>query len=84
MEVPYPVGTEGIAVELVGPVPGEDGDPPLGDDLHAVLRPKSEAQGLSLEHDAADGPLLVLQREVVVARGVELIVGDLPPDEDVP
>ena len=84
MEVTHPVGAQGVAVELVGPVPGIYGDPPQGYDLHAVLRAEPQAQGLSPEHDAADGPLRVLQRKIVVAGGVELVVGDLPPDVDVP
>ncbi len=59
-QIPRPLGGQGIAVELVGPVPGEDGDPPLGDGLHAVFRAEPEAGGLSPEHHAAQSTLRVL------------------------
>ena len=84
VKVPHPVGAQGIAVELIGPVPREDADPAHGQDLHAVLRPEPEAQGLSLEHDAPQGPLCVLQRKIVVPGGIQLIVGNFSPDADVP
>ena len=81
-QIPRPLGSQGIAVELVGPVPGKDRDPAGGHCLHAVLRPEPEAGGLSAEHDAPEGSLAVLQGEVVVAGGIDLVVGQLPPHQD--
>ena len=79
VQLPHPVGGELAAVELILAVPGEHGHPAEGHHLHAVLRPEPEAGGLPAEHDAPDGPLRVLEGEVVVAGGVALVVGDLPP-----
>ena len=79
-QIPRPLRGQGIAVELVGPVPGEDGDPPLGNGLHAVFRAEPEAGGLPPEHDAPQGPLRVLEGEVVVPGGIHFIIGELAPD----
>ena len=82
VEVPHPLGDEGGALELIGAVPDEEGHLPQGDDLHAVRRLKAQARRPPPEEDAPDGPFRVLQGEVVVPGGVELVVGDLPPDVD--
>ena len=82
MEIAHPLGTERLAIELVGPVPGENADPARSDHLHAVFRTEPEALRLPLEHHAADGPLRVLQGKIVMPGRVELIVGNLPPDKN--
>ena len=61
-------------IKLIGPVAREHADAPEGDDLHAVLGTEAQTQGVSLEQHAAHRALGVLEREVVVARGVELVV----------
>src|SRR5699024_3100685 len=70
----------GGAVQLVLPVPGEHRHPAGGNDLHAVLRPEPEGQGLPLEHDAADSPLPVLHGKIVVARAICFAVVYLSPN----
>ena len=74
MEVPHAIGAEGLAVELISPVPGIDADAAHGDDFHAVFRPEAQAEGLSLEHHAAEGAFGVLQCKIMVTGGIELIV----------
>ena len=69
-------------IKLIGPVAREHADAPEGDDLHAVLGTEAQTQGVSLEQHAAHRALGVLEREVVVARGVELVVRDLAAHED--
>ena len=71
---PAPSGDSSETVKLIGPVAREHADAPEGDDLHAVLGTEAQTQGVSLEQHAAHRALGVLEREVVVARGVELVV----------
>ena len=80
VEISYPIGAESVAVELVGSVPGIDADPSHSDDLHPVLRPEPEPEGLSLKHNTPDSPFPVLQGKVVVTGGIELVVGYFAPD----
>ena len=82
MQIPRPLRRQPDAVELILAVPGKDGHPAGGNHQHAVLG--AEAQGCRVppEHDAPQGPLPVLQGKVVVARGVALVVGQLPPHQE--
>ena len=57
---------QSVAVELVGAVPGEHGDPAPGDDLHAVFRPEPQAGCLSPEHDTPQGAVSVLQCKIMM------------------
>ena len=82
MEVADAVGRQLAAIELVLPVPGEYRDAAVGDDLHAVLGAEAQVDRLPPEEDAPDGSLRVLHGKIVVSRGVELIVGDLPPNKN--
>src|SRR5690606_2358771 len=59
-------------------------DLPAGDDLHAVLGHKAQPHVGAAEHDAADLGAVILEREVHVARGVVLEVGDLALHPHVP
>ena len=77
LQVSGPVGDQAGAVELIGPVPGIDRDPAHGEDRHAVLGLEAQGPGAALEQDALQGALGVLQRKVVMARGIELVVADL-------
>ena len=61
---------------VLGPV-GVGGDAPGGDHLHAVLRPDGEARHVGLPDHRFQLRALVLQREVDVAGGVALELGDL-------
>ena len=79
IEVADALGRQPFAVELIGPVPGEDRDPPCGQHLHAVLRPKPQRRGRPPEHDAPDGAPGILQRKIVMSRGIDLVVADLAP-----
>ena len=80
-QVPRPVRGHADTVQLILSVPGKDGHPPGGDDLHPVPRLKAQGGRVAPEHDAPQGPLPVLQGEVVVAGGVALVVGQLPPHQ---
>ena len=82
-QVAHALRGHGIAVELIGTVTGKHGDTARHHYLHAVFRPEPEAHGAALEHDAADGALLVLQGEIVVPGGVHFVVGKFAPDADV-
>ena len=53
VQVSHPVRGQIGAVELVGSVPGEDGNLAQRQHLHAVFRAKPEADGAGLEHHAA-------------------------------
>ena len=80
-QVPRTLWGEADAVHLVLPVPGKDGYPPGGDDLHPVLRTETQGGSIPPEHHAPQGPLPVFQGKVVVAGGIHLIVGQLPPHQ---
>ena len=81
MQIADALRRERRAVELVGSVTREHGNAPARNDLHTRLRPETQAHGAALEHDAADGALAVLQREIVMAGGVNFIVAQLTADE---
>ena len=81
VKVPRPLRGQAAAIELILPIPGKDGHPPGGDDLHPVLGAEAQGDGVPPEHDAPQGAFSVLQGEIVVAGGVHLIVGDLPPHQ---
>ena len=81
VKVPRPLRGQADAVELVLPIPGKNGHPPGGDDLHPVLRAEAQGGGVPPEHDAPQCPLAVLQRKIVVPGGIHLIVGQLPPHQ---
>ena len=51
-QVPRTLWGEADAVHLVLPVPGKDGHPPGGDDLHPVLRPETQGGSIPPEHHA--------------------------------
>ena len=70
-----------LTVELVGPVPGVHRHPAKGHHPHPVFRAEAQTGRLPPEHDAPQGPRLILQRKVVVPRGVAFIIGDLPPHQ---
>ena len=80
IEVTHAVHGHGGAVQLVSAVSGKHGNLAHSDDLHAVFRPEPEPHGISLEHDALQRAAFILQREVMVARGVHLVVADLATD----
>ena len=80
IQVPYPVRRQLGAVQLICTVPGKHADPAEYHGLHAVFRPEPQLHGAGLEHDAPQGALSVLQGEVVVAGGIDLVVGQLAPD----
>ena len=73
---------QALAIELIGPVARVDGDTAKGRDAHAALRPETELRGSRAEHHAAQAGFRVLEREIVVARGVDLVVRELAPDID--
>ena len=80
MESAQSVGRELGTVKLILTVPGEDGDPAKGHHLHPVLGTKAQGGRLPPEHDAADGPFPVFQGEVMMSRGIHLIIGQLAAD----
>ena len=80
IQVPHPVRGQLGAVQLIRTVPGEHADPAEYHGLHAVFRPEPQLHGAAFEHHAPQGALSVLQGEVVVAGGIDLIVGQLAPD----
>lgn len=73
------LGRQAGAVQLVGAVAGIDANTAGGDDLHTVFRAEAQARGAAPEHNALQTALAVLQRKVVMAGGVYLIVGELAP-----
>ena len=80
IQVPHPVRGQLGAVQLIRAVPGEHADPAEHHRLHAVFRPEPQLHGAAFEHHAPQGALSVLQGEVVVAGGIDLVVGQLAPD----
>ena len=83
-QIAHAVGGQAVTVELILAVPGVDADAAAGDDLHAVAGPELQMLGCAPEHDAAQNARFVLQGKVVVAGGVDLVVGQLAPHQDVP
>ena len=76
IEVTDTVHGHGGAVELISAVPGKYGNLTHGDNLHAVLRPEAQPQGIALEHDALQSRGLILQGKIVMPGGIELVVAD--------
>ena len=52
VQIPHPVHGQAAAIELKRAVSGVDGDPPHGNDFHAVFRAEAKPGGVGLEHDA--------------------------------
>ena len=80
MQISHPIRSQTGTIQLVGPIPGKDGNFAQCQHLHAVFRPKTEPHGAGLEHDAAQSAGGVLQGEIMVAGRVHLVIADLPPD----
>ncbi len=70
------------AVKLIDAVTGIDGDLTHGDDFHAIIRPKTESNCISLKHDTFQRCRFILQREVMMTGGIDLVIADLAPDGD--
>ena len=62
------------AIELVRAVARKDTDAAEGHDLHAVFRAETELCRHAAEHHAFERAPLILEREVMVPRGVALVV----------
>lgn len=73
-QVPCPLRGQADTVELILSVPGKDGDPSRGNDLHSVLGPEAQRCRIPPKHDAAQGAACILQGKIVVPRGVHFIV----------
>ena len=80
IQVPHAVHAHSAAIQLVSTIPGIDRNASKRNDLHAVGRPKAQPHGIALEHDALQCRSFILQRKIVVPRGVTLVVADLAPD----
>ena len=78
-----PLGDQMGAVELIGAVPGIDSDPANGDYRHPVLGDEPQRKSVALEQDTAKRPIGILNRKIMVTRGVSLIVADLAPHTDI-
>ena len=70
------------AVELVSAVARKNADAPEGHDLHAVFRSEAELCRHAAEHHAAKRAPLILERKVMVPRGVAFVVRYLAAHED--
>ena len=77
VQVAHAVGREGVAVELIRPVARKHAHAPRGDDLHAVFRSEAQPQRGIFEHHAAQRAALVLERKIMVPRGINFVVADL-------
>ena len=80
---PLPSGSSTCDGDLVLAARRVDAQRAAGQDLHPVLRAEADEPRVRLPDDRADLRLLVLQREVPVARGGELQVRDLALDPHV-
>ena len=78
---PPAVGEQLGAVELHLPVPGKDGQPAKGQHPHAVGGLEAQPGRVPPEEDAPQAPPVILQGEVVVARGIFFVIGDFPPHQ---
>ena len=70
-------------VELIDAVAREHRHAPENRYAHAVFRPEAKLERAALEHHAAQAALAVLQREVMMAGGIDLIVRQLAAYADV-
>ncbi|MPM76559.1 hypothetical protein SDC9_123558 [bioreactor metagenome] len=82
-QIAHAIRRQSAAIELIGSVPGEDRDSAPGDGLHAVFRPEPQPLGLRPEHNAPQRPIPVLQRKIVVPGGIDLVIRQLAPDQDI-
>ena len=71
------------AVELILPVPRKYADPTGNDDAHPVFRAKAKLRGAAFEHHASEAARAVLQREVMMPRGIDLVIGQLASDSHI-
>ena len=74
------VGLHMRNIELVLPASGKQAYPARQDHLHAALRPEAQAHGVGAEQDAGDYRALILQGEIMMAGGMDLVIGKLAPD----
>ena len=82
VQVTHALDAELRTVELVRAVAREHADAAKGDDLHAVFRAEAELSRHAAEHHAFERAPLVLEREVMVPGGIELVVRDLAAHEN--
>ena len=79
-QVPHPVGLHVGDIDLVLPALGEQAHPAREDDLHPRFRAEAETHGIRPEHHAGDDSPLVLEGEIVMPGGMDLVIGQLAPD----
>ena len=84
LEIADAVGHDRGAGELIRAVPGIDPETSAGKDAHPVFRTEAKLRRAASEHDAPQAALLILQGEIVVTRGVDLIVRQFPLHAEVP
>ena len=82
VQVAHALRAELRAVELIRAIAREYADAAKGDDLHAVFRAEAELCRHAAEHHAPERAPLVLEREVMVPGGIELVVRDLAAHEN--
>ena len=79
VKVAHAIHAHGTAIQLERTVPWVDGNAPHGDHLHAVLRPEPQPGGACFKHNAFQRRIFILQREIMVAGGIHLVIANLPP-----
>ena len=77
MQISYPVRRQRAAVELIGAVPRKNRDASKRQHPHAVLRPEPQRARIALKQDAAQGCAGILQGEIMMPRGIDLVIRDL-------
>ena len=81
MQIPHPIGIHSGGIKLILPVPGKYRHPSENGDHHTVLGPEPKGRRLPPKHDTAKTARLVLQRKVMVARRIHLVIRQLSPDK---
>ena len=80
MKIAQTFRLNGGDIELIGSVPRMDGDAPGADHRHAVFRAETQPRSVGAEHDAPDRRARILEREIMMSRGIDLIIGKLAAD----
>lgn len=75
-QLPHAIGHHVVTVKLIHPVPGKHRHPTGDHHLHPIFRTETQRRCLPAKHHAANAALGIFQGEVVVARGVNFIVGN--------
>ena len=84
IKVSHPGRDQLCAVQLINAVPLIDRNAADRCHTHSVFRAKTDPGGAGSEHHALQAALCILQREIMMAGGIDLIIGKLSAHSEAP